>query len=100
MSHTVAQWHFTPQHPQYKSREAFQGQFFTTSSIDNVADSVVRESVQNTLDAHDGSGSRPRIVFRLFSSPGLPSADIAPFVADLWPPGQLGHRQVHLRAGQ
>lgn len=85
MSQMLATWHFTPQHPQYKSREAFQGQFFTTPSIDNVADSVVRESVQNTLDAHDESDKRPRIVFRLFSEPGLPADSVAPFVDQLWP---------------
>ncbi len=81
----TAGWFFTPQRPQYKSREAFQGQFFATPSIETVADSVVREAVQNTLDAHDRMSERPRIVFRLHSSPGLPAAEVAPFLDGLWP---------------
>jgi len=85
LARETAQWFFTPQRPQYKSREAFQGQFFTTSSIESVADSVVREAVQNTLDAHDGSSDRPLIVFRLHSTPGLPTVDVAPFLDGLWP---------------
>jgi hypothetical protein len=46
-------WLFTRRQPADKDRQPMQGEFFTTESIDSIADSLIREFVQNSLDAAD-----------------------------------------------
>lgn len=47
----LPRWQFVPRQPMSKQRDPIQGEFFNTESITTVADEVVREAVQNTLDA-------------------------------------------------
>ncbi len=53
-------WKFNPLVPGYKIREATQGEFFATDAIRNPAEAIVRESVQNSLDATTGGPVRVR----------------------------------------
>ena len=45
------QWHFQELRPGNKDRQPTQGEFFATDAIKSVAEALVRESIQNTLDA-------------------------------------------------
>jgi hypothetical protein len=49
-------WFFTPRGLMHKDRDPVLGEFFTTDSIKTTADSIVRESIQNSIDANSGSG--------------------------------------------
>src|SRR4051812_4994010 len=47
----MAQWTFHKLTPCDKTREAMQGEFFATEAIRNPAEALVREAIQNSLDA-------------------------------------------------
>ena len=47
-------WEFAPHHPMSKQRDPIQGEFFNTDSIKGAADEIVREAIQNSLDAAVG----------------------------------------------
>jgi hypothetical protein len=47
-------WVFSELLPGYKLRNPIQGEFFATSAIEGPAQALVRESVQNSLDARKG----------------------------------------------
>ena len=53
----MADWFFPRRRYVDKDRDPVLGEFFTTESIETCADSIVRESIQNSVDAR--SGSRP-----------------------------------------
>lgn len=72
-------WKFVPRHPMSKQRDPIQGEFFNTDSIESTADELVREAVQNTLDA-TSPGSRARV--RIFVSEG--EAALSPEAAEPW----------------
>jgi hypothetical protein len=44
-------WRFNRMHPSVKAREPIQGEFFATDAISNPGEALVREGIQNTLDA-------------------------------------------------
>lgn len=54
-------WQFAPHHPMSKQRDPIQGEFFNTDSIKNSADEIVREAIQNSLDAATGAQVSVRI---------------------------------------
>lgn len=47
----MSRWKFVERVPGMKNREAMQGEFFSDSSIDNDAQALIREAIQNSLDA-------------------------------------------------
>lgn len=47
----VAKWRFEPKRRSQKSRDPMQASFFTNSSIDDDTHALVREAIQNSLDA-------------------------------------------------
>lgn len=47
----AAEWIFRELRPGDKDRQPTQGEFFATDAIKSVAEALVRESIQNTLDA-------------------------------------------------
>ena len=47
----MASWKFNAQKAGITIREAVQGEFFSTDAIKNIASALVREAVQNSLDA-------------------------------------------------
>jgi len=66
-----------------KHRDPIQGEFFTTESIDSIADSVVRESIQNSLDAKAANGDEPIEV--RFTVGRVPMKSASSFFEGLWP---------------
>lgn len=62
----IAEWRFEPKRRSQKSRDPMQASFFSNSSIDDDTHALVREAIQNSLDAKlDRSSSDP--VFVRFS---------------------------------
>jgi hypothetical protein len=57
-------WHFKKLHPGDKIREPIQSEFFSTDAIRNTAEALVRESIQNSLDAAY-NGEKVRVHFFL-----------------------------------
>lgn len=50
-----SKWHFIEKPVGQKAREAIQGEFFKDQSIDDSLHALIRETVQNSLDARSGS---------------------------------------------
>jgi len=48
------QWHFEEKSPSSKERNPIQGEFFATEAIDKPGEALVREGIQNSLDARHG----------------------------------------------
>jgi hypothetical protein len=59
-------WHYRVKAPDEKVRDPIQGEFFSTEAIKNPADALVREAIQNALDAalKDENG-RPKDVLKV-----------------------------------
>lgn len=76
-------WHFRPLAIGETTREPIQGEFFSTEAIRNPTEALVREGIQNSLDA----GTESPIKVRLFLASGshaAPAARIAPWLAGAW----------------
>lgn len=77
-------WLFVEQSPMLKQRDPIQGQFFDTESIRSAANALVREAVQNSLDAGLGNGP---VRVRLFVSEGdsaLDPSSVGRFFDGMW----------------
>ncbi|MCW8935157.1 MAG: hypothetical protein OQK98_10570 [Gammaproteobacteria bacterium] len=62
----MAEWKFVVKSRNQKSREAMQGEFFANSSIDDETHALIRESIQNSLDARIRERDEPvRVRFGL-----------------------------------
>ena len=46
-----AQWHFNPRRPCDRMRDSANDAFFTAESLENLSEALVREGIQNSLDA-------------------------------------------------
>jgi hypothetical protein len=80
----VPEWIFVERSPKAKQRDPIQGEFFNTDSITTTADEVIREAVQNTLDAKAGAGA---VRVRLFVSGedgALVPSDAARYFEKFW----------------
>jgi hypothetical protein len=86
----AAQWHFAQQRRSDKNREPVLGEFFATDAIRNPAEALVRESLQNSLDAGQKNYlGQPLDVVRIrillaANSHALPTAEISEFFAGSW----------------
>lgn len=69
----VAEWRFEPKRRSQKSRDPMQASFFTNASIDDDTHALVREAIQNSLDAK--SDSNPETPVRVRFSIGSHSAE-------------------------
>ncbi len=84
-------WHFNELTPSDKTREAMQGEFFATEAIRNAAEALVREAIQNSLDAglKNNAGhaiETVRVRFHLATGPSAAkAADCAEFFDGAWP---------------
>jgi hypothetical protein len=81
----MQQWHYQQQRPGDTTREPIQGEFFATEAITNSAEALVREGIQNSLDARrNGHAVKVRIHL---SGPEVvvPAEDLAPFLKEGWP---------------
>ena len=74
-------WFFNTQRAGDKQKESALGEFFSTGSIKTVADALVREFVQNSLDAGTGDGP-VEVRFRVAETP---INGVGPLFKDLWP---------------
>lgn len=77
-------WYFNEHIPGYKIREPIQGEFFATEAISNPGEALIREGIQNSLDARAENDS---VLVRIFVS-GQDNAakqeDVEPFMKDIW----------------
>jgi hypothetical protein len=62
----MVEWKFVVKNRNQKSREAMQGEFFANSSIDDETHALIREAIQNSLDARIRNSNEPvRVRFGL-----------------------------------
>lgn len=82
---TQPRWVFKPQQPGDTTRDPISGEFFATEAIKNSAEALVREGIQNSLDASQKTGPvRVRIHLSEADRPATSTA-MAPLVADIEP---------------
>jgi hypothetical protein len=55
MKNQMPQWRFRAMQPGEMNVDPIEGEFFTTEALRSVTDALVRESIQNSLDASAGS---------------------------------------------
>jgi hypothetical protein len=83
-------WHYRVKAPDETLRDPIQGEFFSTEAIKNPADALVREAVQNAMDAtlRDDDGQPRDIVrVRFFLATGkhaLPGKEAADWFDGAW----------------
>ena len=66
------QWRFREMQPGEINIDPIEGEFFTTEAIGSITDALVRESIQNSLDA--AAGNEPVVVrFSFHSRPNFRS---------------------------
>lgn len=82
----TAQWHFKELRPGDKDRQPTQGEFFATDAIRSPAEALVRETIQNSLDAGlKGVGSQVRVRFHLANGVhALPPSVAQRYFKDGW----------------
>jgi hypothetical protein len=52
----IPRWEFRQMQPGEMNVDPIEGEFFTTEAIGSITDALVRESIQNSLDASAGNG--------------------------------------------
>jgi hypothetical protein len=62
------QWRFREMQPSEINVDPIEGQYFTTEAVGSITDALIRESIQNSLDALEGSGP-VTVGFSFFSGP-------------------------------
>ena len=83
-------WQFYPQQPTDLIHNPISGEFFSTEAVGNVTEALIREGIQNTLDARKkkADGSRQLANARIFLSDtagALPSNRARRWFGTLWP---------------
>lgn len=91
----MPKWFFKKHRPGDTTREPIQGEFFANEAISNSAEALVREGVQNTLDANP-NGQPADVRIRLSGAEGALAAEkIAPYVDGVWPHLQAKQNGLH-----
>ena len=85
-----AAWQFYLQQATDPIRNPISGEFFSTEAVGNVAEALIREGIQNTLDARKkkADGSRHPAIARIFladTAGALPSDRARRWFGTLWP---------------
>lgn len=78
------EWNFNQPKPGDKNREPVLGEFFATEAITNAAEALVREGIQNALDAAIGGIVHVRI-YLSGEAGSLSPAQIRPYLNGAWP---------------
>ena len=88
-------WCFRKKVATEKIRNPIQGEFFATEAIDGPAQALVRESVQNSLDARHGNGPvRVRIALAVGDA-ALAGTEITDLFGEAWPHYQAPGNGLH-----
>ena len=61
----MAEWHFRPKQPGEPNREPIHGEFFSSDAVSDPGMALVREGIQNALDASSGDGP---VLIRIYLS--------------------------------
>ncbi len=75
-------WNFSTRRPSDKVRDPIQGEFFAADAEEDSLEALVRESVQNSLDAAISAGSKP-VRVRITVGEAT-AAEVAPFMDGVW----------------
>src|SRR5437016_7827203 len=82
------QWHFNPRRPCDRMRDSANDAFFTAESLENLSEAVVREGIQNSLDAAQrGAGNVRQVQVRIRFVPSA-SPDARGYLAGLFSSAQ------------
>lgn len=82
----IPQWHFNQPKPGDKNREPVLGEFFATDAIKNPAEALIRESIQNALDAGlDDKTVTVRIYVSGDNNGALAPHIVGAYMAGSWP---------------
>ena len=87
------QWRFRKMRPGEINVDPIEGEFFTTEAIGSITDALVRESIQNSLDAAAGNGP-VTVNFSFFAGPGRdfdPQSIIKNYITPLAPHLEARH---------
>jgi hypothetical protein len=77
------QWHFRPLVPGETTRDPIVGEFFATEAINNAGEALVREGIQNSLDAAIEEPLHVRL-FLATGQHGLSAKQAAPWFEGAW----------------
>src|SRR5688572_10787857 len=91
----MSKWHFKKQRPGDTTREPIQGEFFSTDAISNTAEALVREGIQNSLDARLEDKTVKVRIFISGQQKALSAEKLQPYLDGAWP--HLQARQNGLR---
>ncbi|CAB1058540.1 hypothetical protein D1BOALGB6SA_3296 [Olavius sp. associated proteobacterium Delta 1] len=89
----IPQWRFRKMRPGEINVDPIEGEFFTTEAIGSITDALVRESIQNSLDAAQGDGP-VTIGFSFSAGPGRrsdPQSVIKTYLETLTPHLEARH---------
>lgn len=90
------EWSFHPIDPRYKNREAVQGEFFNTDSIENEAQALIREAVQNSLDANLSKSEPVKVRIYISGRHGALSPDkLKQYFKGIWPHLMVSGNGLH-----
>jgi len=79
----MVEWKFVKKYKNQKSREAMQGEFFANSSIDDETHALVREAIQNSLDAKVKDNEGPvRVRFGVSCDGCLAAETMSKYISD------------------
>lgn len=81
-------WHFNDRRKKDPIRDPIQGEFFANEAIKNPEEALIREGIQNSLDAALKNGGENPIKIRVLLANGLaaaPARDAQKFMEDAWP---------------
>ena len=80
----MAQWRFSEIRPGDKTREPIQGEFFSSDAIGRYGEALVREGIQNALDAAIPGESVHVRIFVSGPSFGVPDDTLDEYFDGIW----------------
>jgi hypothetical protein len=82
------QWHFNPRRPCDRMRDSANDAFFTAESLENLSEALVREGIQNSLDAaRRGQANEREVSVRICFTP-VASAEARSYLAETFEPAR------------
>lgn len=78
-------WFFRKKRQGEKIRNPIQGEFFATEAIEGPAQALVRESIQNSLDANTGAGPVQVRIMLATGDSSLPAEQVHEILDGAWP---------------